>query len=439
MRENTSDLLHKVVEHESIRLWELSDDKAEFQRLHRVVDGTLVNGVDTTQIRTAQIERAARAFAAETVALLLHDGSDIRKPHSRKMENIGKVRSLDGEIIPGYCTFNTLAMSADGQTQRLLDTTPFSNGDAAYVTAEELKAFNAGDFEPLGAERTEQIRALVESDTYINQDRIWREQLTRCSQALKAVQPDIRVRHIEDRQHDDDDHLIFIAKELGDELVVRMKLSRNSRDIVPGSRPDRKRFFKLKDADFAHSGVTFFSKLIIKNRAYQNVRCQIDWTPYDIQNHTFWVIRISLLDRQHNLIFGEPMLLITNVRIIGFQSACLIYRQYLMRAKIEAAFKFLKGVLGWEDFQIRDFVPIQNLLVLAWFIGGYFYEIKSGLIDDETLAWVAKLGGAKNGETTRYFILKGLRQLLIFLNVKQFVADHSISRHQLNAVLGVET
>jgi len=68
------------------------------------------------------------------------------------------------------------------------------------------------------------------------------------------------------------------------------------------------------------------------------------------------------------------MLLLTNAAIDNHQQAFQIYQRYLKRAKIEGVFKFLKEELGWEKFQIRDFLVIQNIIVLCFFVAEYFYE-----------------------------------------------------------------
>lgn len=76
------------------------------------------------------------------------------------------------------------------------------------------------------------------------------------------------------------------------------------------------------------------------------------------------------------------MLLITNKKITKSCHAKAIYYLYLQRSKIEGVFKFIKDVLGWEEFQVGDYQSIQNLIALGFFIGGYFYEIESVLVEN---------------------------------------------------------
>jgi hypothetical protein len=58
------------------------------------------------------------------------------------------------------------------------------------------------------------------------------------------------------------------------------------------------------------------------------------------------------------------MLLITTIEVNTYLEAQEIYRIYLLRSKIESVFKFLKEVLGWEEFQVRDWESIKNLIAI---------------------------------------------------------------------------
>ena len=57
--------------------------------------------------------------------VVLHDVCPLRKPYAQQMEHIGQVRSLEGNIINGYESFNSVAISKD--KLHLLSCTPFSS------------------------------------------------------------------------------------------------------------------------------------------------------------------------------------------------------------------------------------------------------------------------------------------------------------------------
>jgi hypothetical protein len=435
---NIDHLVKAMIEKRSLKLWTLATDKAEFERHHRLLDGSLKTVVDESVVRDCLTSTALDSVGDNGFVVALHDPCDIRKPYAKEMEHIGKVRALNGDIVNGYCTFDTVICDGDGKKLRPMDITTYSNGDPAYVTQEEIKNFDKVDWEGWDDEkRSDLVEKLMASGDYHNLETIRKDQLSRVSQALKASNPGRKIRHILDRQNDDDCFFIWIDDDLEDEFVIRMKLSRNSTVSVKNPKTGRDVAIKLKDVDFSHGDAYGFSKLKIKGKIYQNVRCVVEWEEYPIKDHVFTVVRVTLLDRKGEMIFGEPMLLITNVSVKSLAQAYAIYRHYLLRAKIEGVFKFLKDLLGWEEFQIRDFAPIKNLLALGFYVAGYFYEIDSDLIREDIAQWLAELGGVKKGKVTRFFILKGLSKLLTHMAVEQFVCDKSLNRKQIKKLFAV--
>ena len=120
------------------------------------------------------------------------------------------------------------------------------------------------------------------------------------------------------------------------------------------------------------------------------------------------------------------MLLISNIKVDSYIEAKEIYHIYLLRSKIEAVFKFLKDVLGWEEFQVRDWESIKNIIALCFFVGNYFYEIESTLIEHPTIEIICQLGDGK-GTVSRFYFLKGLEKLLVAESVFRFKEDRGIS------------
>ncbi len=146
----------------------------------------------------------------------------------------------------------------------------------------------------------------------------------------------------------------------------------------------------------------------------------------EIENSWYTTVRITLKTREGKNIFKKPMLLITNIKVNSFSEAKEIYHIYLLRSKIESVFKFLKDVLGWEEFQVRDWESIKNIIALCFFVDNYFYEIESTLIEHPTIEIICQLGDGK-GTVSRFYFLKGLEKLLIAQSVFQFKEDRGIS------------
>ena len=52
-------------------------------------------------------------------------------------------------------------------------------------------------------------------------------------------------------------------------------------------------------------------------------------------------------------------------------------------------------------------------------MAGYFYEIKSALIQHETITFLAHLGNGK-GKVTRFYILRGLNKSIVNAAIEEF-------------------
>ena len=61
-----------------------------------------MSDINVEKINESLAERFISNNTDMCEAYLIHDPSDIRKPYSKKIENLGKVRGLKGNIINGY-------------------------------------------------------------------------------------------------------------------------------------------------------------------------------------------------------------------------------------------------------------------------------------------------------------------------------------------------
>lgn len=432
--ENVTALVQNIIEHKSIRLWSISEDKAEFERSKRLLDGSLKSVLDDQKISAAIREHSVAALGDEARLIVLHDPCDIRKEHAQVLEKLGKVRDLAGNLINGYSTFNTVAVDVAGKKLYPADIAVYSNRDEHYVTVAELKALAKGKLQQVDPQRAEQIEQFIQADSHLNLPRLSRAQIKQVSQAFKQKNPGLILCHVLDRQFDGLDYFEFIDQELKDEFVIRAKISRNSNESEVDEATDETVAVKLKDVEFAHAQTWGLKKLRVKKKVYQDAQCLTEWGTLTLNEHVYTVVRITLTNRQGKSIYKHPLLLITNIAVHTAEQARGIYGIYLMRAKIEAVFKFLKDVLGWEEFQVQDYESIKNIIALAYFVGGYFYEIGSDLTHNPTIELIAQLGGGK-GQVTRYYFLQGLKKLLAHASVARFVKEHAISEETFEQML----
>ena len=122
------------------------------------------SSLSTEKVNLALIEHAKVEFEEEDHLYLLHDPSDLRKKHSTKTENIGQVRDLSGNIINGFYTFNTIALSMSSKKVALLHNETYSNKQPDFLSRkEEIKLISYDEIP-----KEEPNKELYESKKYIN-------------------------------------------------------------------------------------------------------------------------------------------------------------------------------------------------------------------------------------------------------------------------------
>jgi len=388
-----------------------------------MLDNSLKSVLDDEKISKALRENITQKFGEKKRVYAIGDHCDIRKGYSKKLENIGKVRDLEGNITNGYTTLGSVIVDENRKDITLADISVFSNKEDRFVTQKELKDYESEKIED--KERESKIKELVESKEHINMTLSVREQTQRVSQALKAQNPELSVCHVHDRFCDSVEYFEHIDQTLNDEFVVRVKLSRNSNKTMVDSK-GKEKAIKLIDSKFDNKKTYIIDKLRLKGKLYQQAKVLIEWDTLMLNSKEYSVVRITLKKKSGEAIHKKPMMLISNIKVNSYIGAKEIYHTYLLRSKIEAVFKFLKDVLGWEEFQVRDWNSIKNIIALCFFIGNYFYEIESALIHNPTIEIICQMGNGK-GTVSRHFLLEGLKVMLITQNTLRLKKELEIS------------
>lgn len=396
-----------------------------------MLDNSLKEVLDNEKVSKALQENSIEKFSNKKRVYVPSDHCDIRKKCSWKMENIGKVRDLEGRIINGFSTLASVVIDEDKHDVTLADITVFSNREENFVSQEELKNFNAKKIKD--EKREAKIKELVEKDEHINMTLSLMRQTKSVSDTLKLSNPAISVCHIHDSFADMGEYFKHVDQTLKDEFVVRGTAKRVSNQIQIDKETGNKSKIKLIHSKFANKSSEVIEKLRLKGKLYPQAKSIIEWDSITIEENTYQVVRITLQKRDGENIFKNPMLLITNIKVDSYLEAKEVYHIYLLRSKIEAVFKFLKDVLGWEEFQVRDWNSIKNIIALCFFVGNYFYEIESVLIDNPTIEIICQLGDGK-GTISRFYFLKGLEKLLIAESVFRFKEDKGISDEEWSEV-----
>jgi len=138
-KENAEKLISKIISEKRIQLWHISTDKREYERFHNLINGNLVNVLDVEKMNENLLINSLSRLSGELRVFVIYDGSDIRKPESEKLENLGLVRDLDGKFVRGYQTMNCVMIDNQTGTLKLLNCQPYSNNDPKFVSEKELK------------------------------------------------------------------------------------------------------------------------------------------------------------------------------------------------------------------------------------------------------------------------------------------------------------
>lgn len=406
----------------------MADDKKEYDVFKGLINGSQVNTLsDDILIKEVQVKTCEELKGANVI-YVLHDPCDIRKPSAPEMENIGKVLSLDHKTINGYKTFNSVAIDVNKQGVNLLSHTVYSTLLDNYVKQEVLADLENAD---------PKVQEIVARDEHINTAIIFNKHLKNAGILLKKDNPYVKLIHVLDREFDSEKIFTSIA-EAGDNFIIRIKLSRLSNELkmhhTPKGKVSKKKVYKkLSLKEFENKGEYLIESLVIKGKLYRNIRCVLEWEQLILNEKTYSVLRISLLNGTKP-IFKNSMMLITNEKISTLSEARGVYKGYILRFKIEVVFRFLKQNLGWEDFQVRDFESIKNLLAIAFFLVGYFKEMEEELKSHPLALFLCNLALSK-GKVTVFYLLKGLTKVANFLEVSIWVKENDISVDDLKELV----
>ena len=340
--------------------------------------------IEVKEVNEFTSQRGSKNLEGHKVVFVPVDGSEIRKKYSKKLENLMRVRDLDGQLINGYRTINSIGVTEDGKRVFLLETKPFSSNEQGFRS-----------------------------------ENVYKEEIIReSSEAIKSnAGGEIKILYLLESEFDDR-KIVEEIEGQGDSFIIRVKHLERTVESVEGEQN------KLGSIELKNRYTRRHEKLRIKGRVYQNAKTEVEVGEFRyIGGKEYFLVKVEVTDRDGKLIYKEPMYLMTDVEVDGAQQGYGIFKNYLMRSKIEGVFKFLKDVLGWEEFRIRDIEGIKKLLAITYLVGAYFYEIGEGIISEEFVEIVSRLGSV-GGRITRNALVKGLKELITTIQTIKLLKDN---------------
>jgi len=426
---NARDIILKIISEKKIQLWSISTDKREYERFHNLINGNLVNVLDKEKMNENLLINSVSKLSGELRVVVIYDGSDIRKPESEKLENLGWVRDLDGKFVRGYQTMNCVMIDNNTKKIKLLNCQPYSIKDPKFVSEKELQQFENNKLKD--ETRKQEIQEYLENEDNYNSKQIIKEQILTVHNKIKEINPEIVIIHVLDRGFDSEE-IFELIEELGDKFVIRFKSNRTSNEKLEDENGKEYKL-KLQAKTFENEQELKYEKVMFKKKTYFDATAKYQWESILLSGKLYHVEKITFRGKKDEKIFKDPMMLITNYNVSNFDIAQYVYQIYQQRTKIEGVFKFLKEVLGWETFRLQDYESIMNLICLTFFIGAYFYEIEDELTNNETVEWVCKLGKGK-GKISRYYFMKGIAELLKVVEFENFRKENNITEEQIQFV-----
>ena len=376
-------------------IYGLASDNAEYVGSSRLINSNVEFTEKLCDFNNNQLGLKLKD-TKETKVFLPFDGSDIRKPSTKKSEKIDRVRGLDGKIVNGYHSYNTIAVTEHCHEVSILEHTVFSTKQEDFLS------------------KTDITLKLIEST----------------SNSIKSINPKLTRIFILDREFDNQ-RLFEEMDNRGDKFVVRCKtldrLVCQDKDDTTNTTNTTNTTINLNKIKFKNKTTKKIKELKIRSKTFQNLTLKLQWQKLGITNkygetdyYTF--IKAKLLDSDKKSIFQEDreFTIVTNQDANSAQEVYQAYLNYFIRWKIETVFKFLKDTLGLEEFRTPKLKAIKNIIALVFLVGAYLFQLGEVNVDDEFIVHLANLGDGK-GQVTPFFIRQGLAKLINHLETSEYL------------------
>ena len=340
---------------------------------------------DAQSLSERLTNEGANRLKGEHEVLLILDESDLRKPFASCIEHLDRVRSLEGELVPGFHTLNVLAIGASGR-RAILYHHSFSTREPGFKStgAEYKKAIDSVTTELRG------------------------QGVGRLLWVIDRAGDDIRLmQHI----HVKGDCFVTRVQHLNRACLFDNKPTQLARAIAAAP--------VLASAKL--------EKRLIDPTAkrYKNKQLAVDIAAVSVELKAARGLEVCIA-QVRSALKASGWVLITNLKLRAGEEAFLLERLlkiYRQRWAIEDLFAWSKSSLGWETVQLMSFEALKTLVAFAWIAAAFLHELGVAK-EDETVAFLVRLGATHaHARSSPRILATALDHLASYLVVKQFAVQ----------------
>jgi Transposase DDE domain len=351
--------------------------------------------------------------------LSLLDGSEIRKPRSKKLESLQGVRSLDGKVINGYRSTGTIIISNDNSEVYLYDQDLFSSKEEKYKSDNDYAIKAIKRVHKLKHNITYVLDRGYDSLEYMEQiNKLNRKFIVRVSHKNRKVSYLTKPIHTN----------LPLKPEIKERLATpQVKQTDIAAFPIKSEFYDKIDRLKLKNGTFFNVSVVFRSKeILIADKHEIN------------KNISGTVIEVLLKKNKTQQIYKESMLLFTNQTNLTEGEIREVFYNYLKRFGIEQVFKFLKSTLNLEGFRIHELESIKKIVALTFFAAAYMYLDKKETLENpvfkKELQKLCLLGNSK-GEISLVYLQRAIENLFSSILVDRWRKEYNVTDEELLEIL----
>ena len=157
-----------------------------------------------------------------------------------------------------------------------------------------------------------------------------------------------------------------------------------------------------------HTDIELLCERCYQNQVVRGSNSKIIYTAVKLPERTEPLYLVAKFSARYK----RPLMLLTTMKVFNLSQASDIVACYAKRWKCEEAIGFLKGRIGFEQFSVRNYQRMQNLIFLAMLAMGFlcFIQLSNRILVNGLFHFTSKF--RKNVSFEYYRLLDGLQSFI---------------------------